>query len=88
MEDELFSSIIKYLKDGTKSKNKETKEKQAQWEKLANKYKLKNRSLVLKDQPYRRIVPKSEYYSLMYTFHNNPMVRYLGYKKVLQKLLE
>ena len=29
MEDELFSSIIKYLEDGTKPKNKKTKNEQA-----------------------------------------------------------
>ncbi len=88
MEDELFSSIIKYLKDRIKPKNKKTKKEQAQWEKLADKYKLENRSLVLKDQPYRRIISRSGYYPLMYTFHNDLMAGHLGYKKVIKKLSE
>ncbi len=49
MKNKLFSSIIKYLEDGTKLKNKETKNEQVQQEKLANKYKLEDRFLVFKD---------------------------------------
>ncbi len=52
------------------------------------KYKLVNSTLILKDQNYKRIVPKSQYYPLIYTFHNDPMVGHLKYKKVLQKPIE
>ncbi len=45
-------------------------------------------TLVLKEQPHRCIVPRSQYYPLMYTFYNDPTARYLDYKKVLQKLSE
>jgi len=49
------------------------------------KYKLKEGSLVLEEQSYRRIIPKSQYYSLMYIFHNDLTAGHLEYKKVLQK---
>ncbi len=50
------------------------------------KYKLIDRSLVLKNQDFRRIVPKSQFYPLMYIYYNDPMVGYIEYKKTLQKL--
>ena len=53
---------------------------------MADKYQLDEETLVFKGQSYKRIVPRSQYYPLMYTFHNDPTVGYLGYKKVLQKL--
>ncbi len=88
MNNNLFTSIIKCLKNRLVSRNKDSKDSLVQWQKLAGKYKLADRSLILKDQNHKWIVPKSQYYPLMYTFHNNPMVGYLGYKKVLQKLTE
>ena len=88
MNDELFTSIIKYLNQGIMPKDKESKESQVQWLKLVDKYQLDKGTLVLKDQKYRRIVPRSQYYSLMYTFYNDPTAGHLGYKKVLQKLSE
>src|SRR6266540_1719465 len=69
-------------------KDKDSKEGQVQWLKTVGKYQLDEGTLVLKDQKYRRIVPRSQYYPLMYTFHNDPTARHLGYKKVLQKLSE
>src|SRR6266508_1124527 len=69
-------------------KDKNTKESQVQWLQIVKKYQLDEGILVLKDQKYRRIVPRSQYYPLMYTFHNNPTAGHLGYKKVLQKLSE
>src|SRR6266542_4833301 len=69
-------------------KDKNSKESQVQWLKMVEKYQLEEGTLVLKDQPTRRIVPRSQYYSLMYIFHNDPTAGHLGYKKVLQKLSE
>ncbi len=86
MDDEVFDSIIKYLDQEIIPKDKDSKESQAQWRKLVEKYQLNERTLVLKEQPYRRIIPRSQYYSLMYTFYNDPTVEHLGYKKILQKL--
>ncbi len=86
MKDELFTFIIKYLDQRMTPKDKDTKESQDQWQKTAEKYQLKEGTLVLKDQVHKRIVPRSQYYLLMYTFHNDPSAGYLKYKKVLQKL--
>ncbi len=69
-------------------KDKDSKESQVQWLKMVEKYQLDEGTLILKEQPYRRIVPRSQYYPLMYTFHNDPTAEHLGYKKVLQKLSE
>ena len=69
-------------------KDKNTKESQVQWLQIVKKYQLDEGILVLKDQKYRRIVPRSQYYPLMYTFHNDLTAGHLGYKKVLQKLSE
>src|SRR6266540_7166719 len=88
MDDEVFASIIKYLDQGIMPKDKDSNESQVQWLKIVEKYQLKEGTLVLKEQPHRRIVPRSQYYPLMYTFHNDPTAGHLGYKKVLQKLLE
>jgi len=88
MDDEVFAFIIKYLNQGIIPKDKDTKESQVQWHKTVEKYQLEEGTLVLKDQKYRRIVPRSQYYPLMYTFHNDLTSGYLGYKKVLQKLSE
>src|SRR6266540_413356 len=88
MDEEVFTSIIKYLDQGIIPKDKDTKESQALWLKTVDKYQLKKGTLVLKEQPYRRIVSRSQYYPLMYTFYNDPTARYLDYKKVLQKLSE
>ena len=52
------------------------------------KYRLNKGTLVLKEQPYRRIVPKSQYYLLIYTFHNDLTAGHLGVKRILQKLSE
>ena len=86
MDDEVFASIIKYLDQGIMPKDKDSNESQVQWLKIVEKYQLKEGTLVLKEQPHRRIVPRSQYYPLMYTFHNDPTAGHLGYKKVLQKL--
>src|SRR6266498_1985421 len=88
MDDKVFASIIKYLDQGTMPKDKDSNESQVQWMKTVEKYQLKEGTLVLKEQSHRRIVPRSQYYPLMYTFHNDPTAGHLGYKKVLQKLLE
>ncbi len=88
MDDELFISIIKYFEDRTVPKNKDTKESLVQWSKLVAKYKLVKEFLVYRGQPNRSIIPKSQYYPLIYTFHNDPTAGYLRYKKVLQKLSE
>ncbi len=88
MDDEVFTSIIKYLDQGIMPKDKDSKESQIQWLKIVEKYQLKEGTLVLKNQSTRRIVPRSQYYPLMYTFHNDPTAGHLGYKKVLQKLSE
>jgi len=88
MDDKLFTSIIEYLGEGSILKDKDTKESQVQWQKLVGKYRLVDGTLCLKDQAYRRILSKSQYYSLIYTFHNDPTAGYLEYKKVLQKFLE
>src|SRR6266498_4822765 len=88
MDDEVFASIFKYLDQGIMPKDKNSKESQVQWLKMVEKYQLEEGTLVLKDQPTRRIVPRSQYYSLMYIFHNDPIAGHLGYKKVLQKLSE
>ena len=69
-------------------KDKDTKESQVQWLQTVGKYQLDEGTLVLKDQKYRHIVPRSQYYPLMYTFYNDPISEHLGYKKVLQKLSE
>ena len=69
-------------------KDKDNKESQDQWRKLVEKYQLNEGTLVLKEQPHRRIVPRSQYYPLIYTFHNDLIAGHLGYKKVLQKLSE
>ncbi len=52
------------------------------------KYQFREETLVLKNQLTKRIVPRSQYYPLMYTFHNDLTAEHLGYKKVLQKLSE
>src|SRR6266540_2987465 len=88
MDEEVFTSIIKYLDQGIIPKDKDTKESQALWLKTVDKYQLKKGTLVLKEQPYRRIVSRSQYYPLMYTFYNDPTAGHLGYKKLLQKLSE
>src|SRR6266540_6229194 len=88
MDDEVFISIIKYLDQGIMSKNKNSKESQDQWLKIVSKYQLDEGTLVLKDQIQRCIISRSQYYPLMYTFHNDLTAGYLGYKKVLQKLSE
>src|SRR6266540_6626063 len=88
MDNEIFASIIKYLDQRIKPKDKDSKESQEQWLKTVSKYQLDEGTLVLKDQKYRRIVPRIQYYLLMYTFHNDPTARHLGYKKILQKLSE
>ena len=88
MDDEVFASIIKYLDQGIMPKDKDTKESQVQWLKTVEKYQFKEETLVLKNQSTRRIVPRSQYYPLMYTFHNDLTAGHLGYKKVLQKLSE
>src|SRR6266498_1294128 len=88
MDDEVFTSIIKYLDQGIMPKDKDGKESQVQWLKTVGKYQLDEETVVLKEQPTRRIVPRSQYYPLIYTFHNDPTARHLGYKKVLQKLSE
>ncbi len=66
MDDEVFAFIIKYLDQGIIPKDKDTKESQVQWQKLANKYKLVEETLVLKMQEYKRIVPRSQYYPFIY----------------------
>ncbi len=88
MDDKVFAFITKYLEQGIMSKDKDSKENQVQWLKTVEKYQLDEGTLILKDQKYRHIVPRSQYYSLMYTFHNDLTAGHLGYKKVLQKLLE
>ncbi len=88
MDDEVFTSIIKYLDQGIMPKDKDSKESQVQWLKTVRKYQLEEGTLVLKDQKHRRIVPRSQYYPLMYTFHNDPTAGHLGDRKVLQKLSE
>ncbi len=86
MDDEVFASIIKYLDQRIMPKDKDSKESQVQWLKTVKKYHLNEGTLVLKNQLIRHNIPRSQYYPLMYTFHNDPTARHLGYKKVLQKL--
>ena len=62
MDDEVFTSIIKYLDQGIMSKDKNSKESQVQWLKTVSKYQLDEETLVLKDQKHRWIVPRSQYY--------------------------
>src|SRR6266542_2865725 len=69
-------------------KDKNSKESQVQWLKMVEKYQLEEGTLVLKNQPTRRIVSRSQYYPLMYTFHNDLTAGHLGYKRILQKLSE
>ncbi len=88
MNDKIFTSITKYLDQGIMPKDKDSREDQVQWLKTVEKYQFREGTLVLKNQPTRRIVPRSQYYLLMYTFHNDPIAGHLGYKKVLQKLSE
>ena len=83
MDDKVFASIIKYLDQGIMLKDKDSKKSQVQWLQTTQKYQLNEGTLVLKDQKYRRIVLRSQYYPLMYTFHNDPTAEHLGYKKVL-----
>src|SRR6266542_1542958 len=80
MNDELFVSITKYLNQGVMPKDKDSKESQDQWLKIVEKYQLNEGTLVLKNQPTRRIVSRSQYYPLMYTFHNDLTAGHLGYK--------
>ena len=49
MDDEVFASIIKYLDQEIMPKDKNTKESQAQWWQLVEKYQLKEGTLVLKN---------------------------------------
>ena len=72
MDDEVFASIIKYLDQGIMPKDKDTKESQVQWLQTVEKYQLEEGTLVLKNQSTRRIVPRLQYYPLMYTFYNDP----------------
>src|SRR6266542_7050444 len=88
MDDKLFASIIKYVDQRIIPKDKDNKKSQDQWLKTVDKYQLKEGTLVLKNQLNRHIVPRSQYYPLMYTFHNDLTAGHLGYKKVLQKLSE
>ncbi len=88
MDNDLFNFIIKYLEDKIVLREKSIKDSQIQWLKLVKKYALVNRSLKLKDQDNRRIVSQTQFYPLIYTFHNDLTVGHLGYKKVLQKLTE
>ncbi len=88
MDDKVFAFITKYLDQGVIPKDKDSKESQEQWLKTVDKYQLDEGILVLKDQIYRRIIPRSQYYLLMYIFHNNLTAGHLGYKKVLQRLSE
>ncbi len=59
MDDEVFAFIIKYLDQGIMPKDKDNKESQVQWLKTVEKYHLNEGTLILKDQKYRRIVPRS-----------------------------
>ncbi len=88
MDDKVFAFIIKYLDQGIMPKDKDSKESQVQWLQTVEKYQLDEGTLVLKNQLTRQIVSRSQYYPLMYTFHNDPTAGHLGYKKVLQKLSE
>ena len=54
MDDEVFTSIIKYLDQGIMSKNKDSKESQVQQLKTVERYQLNEGTLALKDQPQRR----------------------------------
>jgi len=76
------------LEKGTVSKKKDTKKAQVQWQKLVEKYQLAEGSLVFKGQNHRRIISKSQFYPLIYTFYNDLTMRYLKYKKILQKLMK
>ncbi len=58
MDDELFTSITEYLKEGIMPKDKDSKKSQVQWLKTVEKYQLDVGTLVLKEQPYRCIVPR------------------------------
>ncbi len=49
MEDEVFSSIIKYLDQGIMPKDKDSKESQDQWLKTVEKYLSNEGTLVLKE---------------------------------------
>ncbi len=69
-------------------KDKDSKKGQDRWLTTVSKYQLDKGILVLKEESYQRIVPRSQYYPLMYTFYNDLTVEYLKYKKVLQKLSE
>ena len=44
--------------------------------------------MILKDQNHKRIVPRLQYYPLIYIFYNDLTAEHLEYKKVLQKLME
>src|SRR6266542_4001133 len=88
MDDKVFAFIIKYLDQGIMPKDKDTKKSQVQWLKTVEKYQVDKGTLVLKEQPHRRIVSRSQYYPLIYTYHNNPTAGHLGYKRVLQKLIK
>ncbi len=43
------------------------------------KYKLVDRFLILKNQVFKRIISKNQFYPLIYTFYNNPIVEYIGF---------
>src|SRR6266540_7074222 len=88
MDNEVFAFIIKYLDQEIMPKDKNSKESQVQWLKTVEKYQFREETLVLKNQPTRRVVLRSQYYPLMYTFHNDPTAGHLEYKRVLQKLSE
>ena len=49
MDNEIFASIIKYLDQRIKPKDKDSKESQVQWLKTVSKYQLNEGTLVLKD---------------------------------------
>ena len=66
------------MDEGTIPKNKDSKESHDQWLKTVDKYQLNEETLVLKDQRHRRIVSRSQYYPLMYTFHNDLTAEHLG----------
>ncbi len=83
MNDKLFAFITKYLENRIVSKDKDSKKSQRQWKKLVNKYQLADEFLVLKDQGHKRIVSRSQYYPLMYTFYNDFIAEHLKFKKIL-----
>ena len=55
MDDEVFTSIIKFLDQGITCmpKDKDSKKSQDQWRKTVSKYQLNKGALVLKDQKQR-----------------------------------